>query len=99
MQGFDVEQHLGAYVAANRSIWIQELNLTPAQSAALRDFLEWNELPENRFYQYDPYRDNCSTRIRDAIDRVLGGRLKELTDNEATGGTYWSCSATSATSP
>ncbi|UCF20250.1 MAG: DUF4105 domain-containing protein [Gemmatimonadota bacterium] len=88
MQGFEVEPHLAAYVAADRSIWIQELNLTPQQRAALRDFLEWNERPENRFYQYDPYRDNCSTRIRDAIDHVLGGRLQQLTDSEATGGTY-----------
>ena len=30
-------------------------------------------LPENRDYRYDYYRDNCSTRVRDALDRVLGG--------------------------
>ena len=56
-----------------RSVWQQELNLTPAQRLALRDFLEWNARKENRFYRYDYYRDNCSTRVRDAIDRVLGG--------------------------
>lgn len=88
MQGFEVEPHLAAYRSADRSIWIQELNLTPQQRAELRVFLEWNERPENRLYQYDPYRDNCSTRIRDAIDRVMGGRLQQQTDNEATGGTF-----------
>jgi len=75
-------------MAENRSVWVQTLNLTPAQRADLRDFLEWNERPENKFYRYDPYRDNCSTRIRDAIDRVLGGRLQEATDHDRTHGTY-----------
>jgi hypothetical protein len=88
MEGFDVQPHLRYYVSVNRSVWVQELNLTPAQRADLRDFLEWNERPENRFYRYDPYRDNCSTRVRDAIDRVLGGRLREVTDGEHTYGTY-----------
>jgi len=79
---------LRSYIAANRSVWVQELNLTPAQRADLRDFLEWNDRPENRFYRYDPYRDNCSTRIRDAIDRVLGGRIRAATDGDRTHGTY-----------
>ncbi|MBE0594564.1 MAG: DUF4105 domain-containing protein, partial [Gemmatimonadales bacterium] len=88
MQGFDAEPHFRYYVEENRSVWVQELNLTPAQRADLRDFLEWNERPENRFYRYDPYRDNCSTRIRDAIDRVLGGRLQDATGHDRTYGTY-----------
>jgi len=61
------------YRSVNRSIWVQELNFTPAQRIELRDFLLWNDLPENRDYRYDYYYDNCSTRIRDALDRVLGG--------------------------
>jgi hypothetical protein len=43
---------------------------------ALREFLEWNWLPQNRDYLYDYFRDNCSTRVRDALDRVLGGALR-----------------------
>jgi hypothetical protein len=35
-----------------------------------------NALPENRFYRYDYFLDNCSTRVRDALDTVLGGSLK-----------------------
>ncbi len=88
MEGFDVQPHLRYYVSVNRSVWVQELNFTPTQRADLRDFLEWNERPENRMYRYDPYRDNCSTRIRDAIDRVLGGRLREVTDDGHSHGTY-----------
>src|SRR5690606_21567756 len=29
-------------------------------------------------YLYDHYRDNCSTRLRDAVDVGTGGRLREL---------------------
>lgn len=54
----------------------------------LQEFLEWNERPENRFYHYDYYRDNCSTRVRDALDRALGGRIRQETRELATGRTY-----------
>ena len=88
MQGFDLEPTLQVYVRTNRSVWLQELNLTPSERAALRDFLEWNERPENRYYRYDYYRDNCSTRVRDALDRVLSGRIRAATDTIATGHSY-----------
>jgi hypothetical protein len=73
MAGYPTEDEIPRYVQLRRSVWKQELNLTPAQRVALRNYLEQNALPENRFYRYDYYLDNCSTRIRDAIDHVLGG--------------------------
>jgi hypothetical protein len=88
MQGFDAAPMVQSYVRANRSVWVQLLNLAPEQRRALADFLAWNERPENRFYRYDYYRDNCSTRVRDALDRVLGGRIRAETDTIATGTTY-----------
>jgi len=88
MQGFELEPTLQLYVRANRSVWVQELNLTPAERTALRDFLTWNERPENRFYHYDYYRDNCSTRVRDALDRVLAGRIRVETHTITTGHSY-----------
>lgn len=88
MEGFDADLTARAYVGQNRSVWAQELNLTPAQRAELRDFLEWNARPENRVYRYDYYRDNCSTRVRDAIDRVLGGQLRAQTEAVSSGATY-----------
>jgi Domain of unknown function (DUF4105) len=71
-----------------RSVWIQELNLTPAQRLELATFLEWNAREENKYYRYDYYLDNCSTRVRDALDKVIGGRIKALTDTIYTGATY-----------
>src|SRR5262249_4028949 len=47
MEGFDLASTLVIYRRANRSVWVQELNLSPSQRVALRDFLEWNERPEN----------------------------------------------------
>ena len=76
------------YRSVNRSIWIQELNFTPAQRIELRDFLLRNDLPENRDYRYDYYYDNCSTRIRDALDRVLGGPIRRQTERRPLAATF-----------
>ncbi|MGH7561008.1 MAG: DUF4105 domain-containing protein [Gemmatimonadales bacterium] len=76
MGGFPAEPHVQTYVRANRSVWLQELNLPPRARLELREFLRWNERPENRFYHYDYYRDNCSTRVRDALDRALDGAIR-----------------------
>lgn len=65
------------YRRENRSIRVQTLNLDPAQYARLRDFLLFSVQPENRNYLYDYYLDNCSTRIRDALDIALDGALAE----------------------
>jgi hypothetical protein len=64
------------YAAEGRKIWSQELDLTPAQRVALRDFLAWNIRPENAGYAYNYYLDNCSTRIRDALDRAAEGAIR-----------------------
>lgn len=88
MEGFDAYLTAEVYERENRSVWVQELNLSPADRVRLRDFLEWNELEENRYYRYDYYRDNCSTRVRDAIDLVLGGQIRERTASTPSGSTY-----------
>jgi hypothetical protein len=66
-----------AYVHENRTIEAQELDLSPAQRLALRANLRENARPENREYLYDYFRDNCSTRVRDAVDRVVDGRVRQ----------------------
>ncbi len=88
MAGFPAERYVQTYVQANRSVWLQELDLPPGARLELQQFLEWNALPENRFYHYDYYRDNCSTRVRDAIDRVIGQRIHAGTAAVPTGKTY-----------
>jgi hypothetical protein len=88
MAGEDAYRMIAAYHELGRSITLQRLDLTQAQAAALRDFVQWNALEENKFYRYDYFRDNCSTRLRDAIDRVLGGALRRSTDTVITALSY-----------
>ena len=65
-----------AYAAARRSLTAQQLELTEAERAELYRALVENARPEHRYYDYDYYRDNCSTRVRDVLDRLLGGALQ-----------------------
>ncbi len=88
MQAFDLDVMLAEYKARNRSILAQELNLTSAQRLELQRFVQWNELPQNKFYRYDYYRDNCSTRLRDVLDHAVGGQLQTSTVTRMTAGTY-----------
>ena len=88
MESVDVDRLMAFYRAADRNITLQRLALSPAQSAALQQFVEWNAREENKYYWYDYFRDNCSTRLRDAIDRALGGAIRAATAGETTTNTY-----------
>ncbi|WP_408035741.1 lipoprotein N-acyltransferase Lnb domain-containing protein [Tenacibaculum aestuarii] len=57
--------------------WVKEqvLNLTQLQKNEFFNFLENNALPENASYFYDPFFDNCATRPRDIIQKVVGDSL------------------------
>ena len=63
------------YVHYNRSVYEDILNLTQEEKQRLFEFLENNYLPGNRIYQYDYFYDNCSTRIRDALEEVLNRNI------------------------
>jgi len=76
------------YVESGRSVTRQALALTPEQTTALRDFLLWNLRPEYVRYDYDYYVDNCTTRVRDALNRALGGVLQKELEARAGGMTY-----------
>jgi hypothetical protein len=88
MEAIDLDPMLRHYKERNRSALAQELDLTAAQRLKLQQFVEWNARPENKFYRYDYYLDNCSTRLRDAIDHALSGQLQLATVTRMTSGTY-----------
>jgi hypothetical protein len=77
-----------SYAQDGRSVTNQRLALTAPQAATLRDFLLWNLRPENAGYNYDYYADNCTTRVRDALDHALGGVLKAQLAPRAGGMTF-----------
>ena len=88
MGGEDAFAMVSAYHNAGRPITLQTLNLTPAQAVELKEFVERNALEENKYYRYDYFRDNCSTRLRDAVDHAVGGALRAATDTMRTSLTY-----------
>lgn len=63
---------LQEYEHYGRSVQEQELLLTNSQKQQIYDFLKWNAQPENKYYKYDFFFDNCATRIRDAFPQSLG---------------------------
>jgi hypothetical protein len=77
------ERMLQGYARARRTVRRQELELAPAERRKIAEFLAWNALPEHRAYLYDYYRDNCSTRVRDVLDRALGGALRRVSEQPA----------------
>ena len=60
----------------DRTVSVVTLELPPSAQLELVNFLNFNISPENKTYLYHHYRENCSTRIRDILDRAVDGQLK-----------------------
>lgn len=67
---------VASYAGDNRRVIQQVLDLDPAVAAKLAAALSENSRPKNSGYAYDFALDNCTTRVRDHIDRALGGTLR-----------------------
>lgn len=75
-----LEETLRFYTWEDRTIWRQILPTTPAQARALEAKL-WGDLHESRrYYEYDHFFDNCTTRLRDMIDDTFAGALRADAD-------------------
>lgn len=88
VDAFPTADMLDYYARSDRHTVEQDLNLTPAQRAELDAFVRNSILPDNKFYRYDYFLDNCSTRVRDALDRALGGALRRQTEGRSQGSTF-----------
>lgn len=66
---------LAFYQSQGRPVYEQILNINLTQKQAILDFLENNFLPKNRYYLYDFFYDNCSTRVRDVLAKSLEKKL------------------------
>jgi hypothetical protein len=71
---------LAIYTHADRTVWVQPLPLTAAQKQQVIAKLEHDILDENRYYSYDHFLDNCTTRVRDVIDDATGGALRAMAE-------------------
>lgn len=69
------EPFIESYIRQNRWINEQILDLSYSEKQAVFNFLQNNAKPENMFYKYDFFFDNCATKIRDVLVTVLGNDL------------------------
>ncbi len=83
-----LREDLVYYRDVGRGVSIQWLNLTPQQALQLSTALAVNAQPEHSYYRYQYFTDNCSTRVRDAVDRALGGKLQRQLSARSRGNTY-----------
>lgn len=88
VEAFPTAWLVEVYAAQDRETVEQVLRLTPAQAASLAAAVERNARAESRYYRYDYFRDNCSTRVRDALDAALGGALSRRFTIVTTPWTY-----------
>jgi hypothetical protein len=67
---------MASYFAEDRDIVAYTLDVDEAGTEAIIAYAEENVLPENCWYDYDDFTDNCATRIRDLVDLGTGGQLR-----------------------
>jgi hypothetical protein len=59
------------YISYNRFVHEQILNLNAEQTQKVFDYLHWNSMPENQYYLYDYFYNNCATKLRDVLRITL----------------------------
>ncbi len=74
-----VPGYLAIYRGQKRDIRITTVNLTPQRRLEIARKLVEAIRPENKYYLYHHYYDNCATRIRDLLNDAIDGRLYQAT--------------------
>lgn len=70
------DDFLESYVRQNRTIKEQTLDLTLDEKQRVFNYLSKNYEPENQYYLYDFFYDNCATKIKDVLVEALGSKLE-----------------------
>lgn len=78
-----VASSLDFYRKQDRDILIQTLNLLPEKRMEIASLLVENVKPENCYYLYDHYHDNCATRIRDIVNRATDNQLYQQSTKQS----------------
>jgi len=74
-----VGEMLSIYRYSDRTIWAQPLPLSHDEKQKVIAKLEYDILEPNKYYAYDHFWDNCTTRVRNVIDTAIGGKLAAMT--------------------
>ncbi|PZP41183.1 MAG: hypothetical protein DI598_18515, partial [Pseudopedobacter saltans] len=73
LDAYSFRDFMYEYQSEQRSVWEQELNLSDIQKKELLAKLTDNLKEDKRYYKYDFWLDNCSTRPRDILYNSLSG--------------------------
>ena len=71
----NMENFIEEYVQSERNVREQILNLSSDEKKKILDLISENYLPKNREYRYEFFYDNCSSRIRDLIQKTLSNQI------------------------
>lgn len=71
-----------------RAVFSQKLNISSEDAQQLMKDLEKKMRTRQKYYLYDPLHDNCTTRLRDIINRYSTNQLKTLTEPVLTESTH-----------
>lgn len=82
IEATDIE--LDDYTQQGRAIWTQKLKLSKPQKIKLIDKLNFLSKPENRYYHYDYFLNNCTSQIRDILDEVTDGEISKQLEKVET---------------
>ncbi len=68
----DYSRFLYTYRKEHRGVVEREMLLSSSEKIEIERLLIENCRPENKYYRYDFFFDNCATRIRDVVYKVKG---------------------------
>lgn len=77
----DFDRFIASYKRQNRWVKEQVLDLDQTEKQKIFEYLENNARPENMYYRYDQFFDNCATKLRDVPKEVLGDKLQFNADH------------------
>lgn len=75
LRAYGFSAFLKEYAIENRWVTGQVLALDAAARQAVFDLLSINAQPQNAAYRYDYFYDNCSSKIREVLAKVLGDKI------------------------
>ena len=75
VRGESLQSFLRTYFYEQRYVLSQKINLDSNETGKLLSLINENLKPENVKYRYDFFYDDCSTRIRDLLEKSIGEKL------------------------
>lgn len=76
------------YALSGRKVIEQELNLLPDEAKRIMQILITEAQPEHNTYRYDFFRNNCTTKVRDVLERGIEDEIVYAELEEGKGQTY-----------